>query len=44
MNWYLDCWKKYATFAGRARRKEHLMMLEGSRGANRYGEDPKEGR
>lgn len=116
MNWYLDCWKKYATFAGRARRKEYwmfvlwnavfgigvvvldaivggcgalftlfslasllpslavsarrlhdtdrcgwwilisfvpfvggiwfliLMVLDGSRGANRYGENPKEGR
>ena len=116
MNWYLDCWKKYATFAGRARRREYwmfvlwnavfgigvvvldaivggggalftlfslasllpslavcvrrlhdtdrcgwwilisfvpfvggiwfliLMVLEGSCGANRYGEDPKEGR
>ena len=27
MNWYLDCWKKYATFEGRARRKEYWMFL-----------------
>lgn len=27
MNWYLDCWKKYATFAGRARRKEYWMFV-----------------
>jgi len=23
MNWYLEVWKKYAVFAGRARRKEY---------------------
>ena len=27
MNWYLDCWKKYATFAGRARRKEYWLFV-----------------
>lgn len=26
MNWYLGCWKKYATFEGRARRKEYWMF------------------
>lgn len=26
MNYYLDCWKKYVTFAGRARRKEYWMF------------------
>ncbi len=27
MNWYIDCWKKYATFAGRAGRKEFWMFI-----------------
>ena len=27
MNWYLECWKKYATFEGRARRKEYWMFV-----------------
>lgn len=27
MNWYIDCWKKYATFSGRARRKEYWMFV-----------------
>ncbi|MGN0846769.1 MAG: DUF805 domain-containing protein [Kiritimatiellia bacterium] len=27
MNWYLTCWKKYATFSGRARRKEYWMFI-----------------
>ena len=27
MNWYLGCWKKYATFSGRARRKEYWMFV-----------------
>ena len=27
MNWYLGCWKKYATFSGRARRKEFWMFV-----------------
>ena len=26
MNWYLGCWKKYAEFSGRARRKEYWMF------------------
>lgn len=26
MNWYVECLKKYATFAGRARRKEYWMF------------------
>lgn len=26
MNWYLGVWKKYATFQGRARRKEYWMF------------------
>lgn len=49
MNWYIDCWKKYATFSGRAWRKEYWMFSclpesvkrNGSEGANRYGADPK---
>ena len=27
MNWYLGCWKKYAEFSGRARRKEYWMFV-----------------
>jgi len=27
MNWYIGCWKKYATFSGRARRKEYWMFV-----------------
>ena len=27
MNWYLGCWKKYAEFSGRARRKELWMFV-----------------
>lgn len=27
MNWYMGCWKKYATFSGRARRKEYWMFV-----------------
>lgn len=27
MNYYLECFKKYATFAGRARRKEYWMFV-----------------
>ncbi len=27
MNHYLDCWKKYACFCGRARRKEYWMFI-----------------
>ena len=27
MKYYLDCWKKYVTFAGRARRKEYWMFV-----------------
>jgi len=27
MNWYVGCWKKYATFSGRARRKEYWMFV-----------------
>ena len=27
MNWYLGCWKKYAEFAGRARRQEFWMFV-----------------
>ena len=27
MNWYIDCWKKYATFSGRARRKEYWLFV-----------------
>ena len=27
MDWYLNCWTKYATFAGRARRKEYWMFV-----------------
>ena len=26
MNWYLKCWKQYADFAGRARRKEYWIF------------------
>lgn len=26
MSWYIGCWKKYATFSGRARRKEYWMF------------------
>jgi len=26
MNWYLEVWKKYAVFSGRARRKEYWMF------------------
>ena len=26
MNWYLKCWKQYADFSGRARRKECWMF------------------
>ena len=27
MNWYLKCWKQYADFSGRARRKEYWMFV-----------------
>ena len=27
MGWYLSCWKKCATFAGRARRKEYWTFV-----------------
>ena len=27
MNWYVECWKKYADFTGRARRKEYWMFI-----------------
>ncbi len=27
MEWYLQCFKKYATFEGRARRKEYWMFV-----------------
>jgi uncharacterized membrane protein YhaH (DUF805 family) len=27
MNWYFGVWKKYATFSGRARRKEYWMFF-----------------
>jgi uncharacterized membrane protein YhaH (DUF805 family) len=27
MNWYLEVWKKYATFTGRARRTEYWMFF-----------------
>ena len=27
MNYYIDCWKKYVTFSGRARRKEFWMFV-----------------
>ena len=27
MNWYLKCWKQYADFKGRARRKEYWMFF-----------------
>lgn len=27
MNYYIDCWKKYITFSGRARRKEFWMFV-----------------
>ena len=27
MNWYLEVWKKYAVFSGRARRKEYWMFI-----------------
>ena len=27
MNWYLEVWKKYAVFSGRARRKEYWMFV-----------------
>ena len=27
MNWYIGCWKKYATFEGRARRTEYWMFV-----------------
>lgn len=26
MNWYLKCWKQYADFSGRARRKEYWIF------------------
>ena len=26
MNWYLKCWKQYAEFSGRARRKEYWIF------------------
>ena len=26
MNYYIDCWKKYVEFSGRARRKEYWMF------------------
>jgi len=27
MNYYINCWKNYATFTGRARRKEYWMFV-----------------
>jgi uncharacterized membrane protein YhaH (DUF805 family) len=30
MNWYLDSWKKFATFGGRSRRKEFWIFLLGN--------------
>ena len=27
MNYWIECWKKYATFSGRARRKEYWMFI-----------------
>jgi len=27
MNYYVECWKKYAVFSGRARRKEYWMFF-----------------
>ena len=27
MNWYLDAWKNYANFQGRARRKAYWMFV-----------------
>lgn len=27
MNWYLKCWRRYADFKGRARRKEYWMFF-----------------
>ena len=27
MNWYIGCWKKFADFSGRARRKEYWMFV-----------------
>ena len=27
MNWYLKCWRQYADFKGRARRKEYWMFF-----------------
>ncbi len=27
MNYYIECWKKYVTFSGRARRKEYWMFV-----------------
>lgn len=27
LNWYLECWKKYAVFSGRARRREYWMFV-----------------
>ena len=27
MKYWLECWKKYATFSGRARRKEYWMWI-----------------
>lgn len=27
MKWYLKCWKQYADFSGRARRKEYWMFV-----------------
>lgn len=27
MNYYIECWKKYVTFEGRARRKEYWMFV-----------------
>lgn len=26
MKWYLECWRKYVTFSGRARRREYWMF------------------
>ena len=27
MNYYIECWKKYVEFSGRARRKEYWMFV-----------------
>ena len=27
MNYYIECWKKYVEFSGRARRKEYWMFI-----------------